>query len=908
MVDGLGDRVTWTYDKTYQLLSEDRSGASGYTHTFTYDPVGNRLTKDDGTAVTTYVYDDANRLETAEDGSGVTTHTFDANGNERSIEKPSGDLTTYTWDYENQMSSAEDPAGDVTTYVYTAAEQRVEKETDAETVKFLWDGQNIVQEYDELDVTHVDYTNDPRPAPQPFGNLISQHRDAASSFYHYDALGSTRALTDSSEVETDDYVYEAFGNVAAGTGSTTNPFQWVGEKGYYADEETSLYSLRRRQYASDDGRFVSEDPLAQAGAVTGDTDDSFGDSDREGIDSNLYRYVANNSPNDTDPSGLIPNLRGGLRGIIRREKLRWEFTKGFLYGVVVDGAWGTVTGVFDLLGYAYDLVKWRAKVAWDAVQDPVGYAEDVMAFHEQMLATGQSAAVESAEVMELMQDLSGEIGRLSVEDPKTLEKLLTGQTAGLEGKTSDTLILISSVASELLGSVVGAIANELRTMTAEEAAYVTGRILGVVFFEIVAAIFSGGGSTAAKAAKAGKAAKLTRLIRRLESIDAPILRNRRVQRSLTNLAEFIAWLTNTKICFVAGTPVHTIDGLKNIEDVRCGDRVLTRPDDASDPHLAPIYKRVRFTTRTNPDRLYHVTYVCSDGRQETLTTTVGHRFFIAERSDWVEAQHLADGETLCLAEGQTAAVQEVRIEAAAPGESLTTYNFEVEETHTYFVGRAGVWTHNTSRTTCMTLAANYRSRIQNGVDPGDAFAALTREVEDLVAAGKMTTKDADLHLSHAIDEIGPNADKAALLAEANVSTKFSGSSKVHPRLPERTGTKTQGVFEFDSTEVQRESGRSGPGEWINENLRGGKGSGKTAAWTHVEGHAAGIIRKHGIKEAHLYINYIGGPCTVPPARCQSVIHKLIPPGSKLWVHYPKPDGNVGKGFFKYGLEGFQIVD
>jgi hypothetical protein len=77
---------------------------------------------------------------------------------------------------------------------YSAELQRVAKETETETTKFVWDGQSIAQEYDELDVTQAAYTHDPRPAPQPFGDLVSQRRDTESSFYHVDARGSSRAL------------------------------------------------------------------------------------------------------------------------------------------------------------------------------------------------------------------------------------------------------------------------------------------------------------------------------------------------------------------------------------------------------------------------------------------------------------------------------------------------------------------------------------------------------------------------------------------------------------------------------------------------------------------------------------------------------------------------------------------
>ena len=46
VVESSGNRVTWSYDKTYQLKNEQRSGSNGYNITYTYDPVGNRLSRD----------------------------------------------------------------------------------------------------------------------------------------------------------------------------------------------------------------------------------------------------------------------------------------------------------------------------------------------------------------------------------------------------------------------------------------------------------------------------------------------------------------------------------------------------------------------------------------------------------------------------------------------------------------------------------------------------------------------------------------------------------------------------------------------------------------------------------------------------------------------------------------------
>jgi RHS repeat-associated protein len=60
------------------------------------------------------------------------------------------------------------------------------------------------------------------------------------------------------------------------------------------DAESGLQYNRARYLDSFTGKFISEDPI------------SF-----QGGDSNLYRYVANNSLNSVDPSGLITFIIGG---------------------------------------------------------------------------------------------------------------------------------------------------------------------------------------------------------------------------------------------------------------------------------------------------------------------------------------------------------------------------------------------------------------------------------------------------------------------------------------------------------------------------------------------------------------------------------------------------------------------
>ncbi|MBD3320849.1 MAG: hypothetical protein GF350_07125, partial [Chitinivibrionales bacterium] len=72
-----GSRVDFGYDDTYKLTSETRTGSHAYEIGYTYDPVGNRLTKTDSTGTTNYIYSNRDQLISETSPSGTITQTYD---------------------------------------------------------------------------------------------------------------------------------------------------------------------------------------------------------------------------------------------------------------------------------------------------------------------------------------------------------------------------------------------------------------------------------------------------------------------------------------------------------------------------------------------------------------------------------------------------------------------------------------------------------------------------------------------------------------------------------------------------------------------------------------------------------------------------------------------------------------
>jgi len=195
LMDPAGNRTTltasgsdgfiWSYDKTNQLLTKHRTlSADTFTHTVTYDPRGNRLTLNDSTDTLDYGYDNANRLQTVTDTTGTTSYTYDANGNELTIEEPSGNITTNTWNGENRLIVMEHPDATETYYRYNGDGLKVAEDHDDTVTLFVYDGNNRLQETDDVGLVEAEFTY----IPLPYAEVLSQRRDMDSSFYLPDGI------------------------------------------------------------------------------------------------------------------------------------------------------------------------------------------------------------------------------------------------------------------------------------------------------------------------------------------------------------------------------------------------------------------------------------------------------------------------------------------------------------------------------------------------------------------------------------------------------------------------------------------------------------------------------------------------------------------------------------------------
>ena len=281
--NGVGNRTSLTDRRGAQAFSYDAldrlTSAShpllGTAQSFAYDPVGNRTTGGS-------VVNSGNQL-TADSNFG---YQYDDNGNlTRKTLLATGNFTAYTYDAENRLTKVEEfAAGNPTpaatsTYRYDGLGRRIEKIANGQTKRYIYDGEDILLEYDGANVLQTRYTHGPG-----IDEPITVTKGGATYFYRQDGLGTVTDLTDSAGMTAKSYAYDAYGNTLESPGTLEQPYTYTGRE---FDAESGFYYYRARYYDPMIGRLIQKDPLGLRGG-----------------DVTLYNYALNDPVNLLDPFGL----------------------------------------------------------------------------------------------------------------------------------------------------------------------------------------------------------------------------------------------------------------------------------------------------------------------------------------------------------------------------------------------------------------------------------------------------------------------------------------------------------------------------------------------------------------------------------------------------------------------------
>ncbi len=144
----------------------------------------------------------------------------------------------------------------------------------------------------------------------------------------------------------------------------------------------------------------------------------------------------------------------------------------------------------------------------------------------------------------------------------------------------------------------------------------------------------------------------------------------------------ISGAISSPYCFTAGTMVLAAAGAIPIEEICEGDLVWAWDEETGDVAL----KRVVETYVNKTDELIHV-FV----NGEEIVTTPSHPFYSPVKG-WTDAVHLRAGDILVMVNGEYVVVENVQHEILE--ESVTVYNLQVEDYHTYYVTDDGILVHN----------------------------------------------------------------------------------------------------------------------------------------------------------------------------------------------------------------------
>jgi RHS repeat-associated protein len=292
------------------------------TDNYTYDAMGNRLTRslvNGATTSTTYTYTSTKtQLASAATGATTLSYTYDANGARTAIKKGNQTQASYTYNNDARLATA-----GTATLKYNAFGERSVETVGTGSTHFIFGSDGAL--LSEHTTTGALTRNTIYLNGQPLALVDST---GTVSYVLNDQVGQPQKMLNGSGAVSWQRVAGIFGDTVSQPVGTTsaNPMRFPGQ---WYDGTTGLHYNYFRDYEPTTGRYLETDPIGLEGGV------------------NVYAYVGGNPVNRADPNGEFGNpVTGAIIGALSGyaiAKLTGDKCYGWRDGLR-DAAIGAVTG------------------------------------------------------------------------------------------------------------------------------------------------------------------------------------------------------------------------------------------------------------------------------------------------------------------------------------------------------------------------------------------------------------------------------------------------------------------------------------------------------------------------------------------------------------------------------------
>lgn len=272
-----GQSTSFAYDDSGFLISANY--ADGTEEQRVADIVGN-------------LYKNANKTdrrfgrggELLEDSG--TQYDYDQLGNLKKKVSRTGEVWEYEWLNNGHLKSVIRPDGESVSFTYDALGRRLTKNFRGRTTRWIWDGNNILHEWEEQSSYSSDWSSEDESNTEnaqirhsingtnrgnestwlfdesgfaPIALLKKEEQFSIVS----DHLGTPCLMYNEKGEEVWSMELSIYGEVKSLKGQKDDcPFRYPGQ---YEDEETGLYYNRFRYYSPESGTYISQDPIGLLG-------------------------------------------------------------------------------------------------------------------------------------------------------------------------------------------------------------------------------------------------------------------------------------------------------------------------------------------------------------------------------------------------------------------------------------------------------------------------------------------------------------------------------------------------------------------------------------------------------------------------------------------------------------------